>query len=335
MTGGGVKRDGPSGVSAALLRHAGVGAAPTADFDRLRREATAGRSDALLAAFQTDKRAKHLERRLDQCRRAVAAAPGSPRARFDLARALHQTGNKAEAAEAYRQAIALGYDAPSAEYFLAALGARPTPAASPQAYVARLFDGYAEAFEGELIGALKYAIPELAQEMLAEALAPRAASLAVFDAGCGTGLAGERLRAWAHRLDGADLSAGMLAKARAKRIYDTLAHGDFTAVLAARPGAYDLVVAADVMIYFGDLRPVFAAVRRGLKRGGHFLFSVEHRASGDGFTLEASGRYAHAPAYVARAAREAGLDVIAARDCSIRFEAGAAVPGGLYLCGSR
>ena len=49
---------------------------------------------------------------------------------------------------------------------------------------------------------------------------------AILDAGCGTGVLGERLRPYTRNLDGVDLSPHMVAKAREKRVYDRLACAD-------------------------------------------------------------------------------------------------------------
>ena len=59
-------------------------------------------------------------------------------------------------------------------------------------------------------------------------------------------------------------------------------------MLAEERAAYDLIVSADVLVYFGDLAPVFVAVARALRPNGIFAFSVE-RFDGPGFTLQASG----------------------------------------------
>ena len=74
----------------------------------------------------------------------------------------------------------------------------------------------------------------------------------------------------------------------------------------ARRPSFDLIVAADALVYFGDLAPLFAAVGTALTADGLFAFSVETR-DGDGFKLEPTMRFAHSRAYVETTAREAGL----------------------------
>jgi predicted TPR repeat methyltransferase len=87
----------------------------------------------------------------------------------------------------------------------------------------------------------------------------------------------------------------------------------------------DLVVAADVLVYFGDLAPFLAACRDAVKIGGLITFTTETLISegggneagvddvdvgvgvgGDSWQLTVSGRYAHSPTYVIGAGMEAG-----------------------------
>ncbi len=79
--------------------------------------------------------------------------------------------------------------------------------------------------------------------------------LVVLDAGCGTGLCGPLLRPYASRLVGVDLSGGMLDHARRKEIYTDLVQSELTEFLAAQQRAFDVIVAADTLVYFGDLAP--------------------------------------------------------------------------------
>jgi predicted TPR repeat methyltransferase len=96
-----------------------------------------------------------------------------------------------------------------------------------------------------------------------------------------------------------------------------------------------LIVAADVVCYFGDLNDLFAAVHRSLLPNGWFIFSTEELlpdhdgvtpGNGD-YALGRQGRYAHAPHYVYEAAFDAGFRVLRFDRPSVRQEAGVDVPG--------
>ena len=107
---------------------------------------------------------------------------------------------------------------------------------------------------------------------LADLVMPGRDKLRVLDLGCGTGLAGLLFKPCAARLTGIDLSPAMIEKARARDVYDSLIVGDIETALI---GEYDLILAADTLVYLGDLRPVFAAVADHLAPGGFFLFTTE------------------------------------------------------------
>ena len=119
----------------------------------------------------------------------------------------------------------------------------------------------------------------------------------VLDLGCGTGLMGERLRPIADRLEGYDISAGMLKKARAKGVYDLLAKVDLQGFAYAGPKA-DLVVAADVFIYVGALDHVVKTVAGILADQWPVCLFRRKPAGGRdaGFALRPSRRYAHSEA---------------------------------------
>ena len=112
------------------------------------------------------------------------------------------------------------------------------------------------------------------------------------DLGCGTGLMGERLRPFCDRLEGFDISAEMLRKARAKRVYDRLEKADLQTFSYDGPKA-DLVTAADVFMYVGALEGIVRTVAGLLAEDGLFAFSVEKLAGDGDFALQPSRRYAH------------------------------------------
>ena len=148
----------------------------------------------------------------------------------------------------------------------------------------------------------------------------------VLDLGCGTGLAGQAFRDVAGYLTGVDLSARMIEEARRKGVYDDLAVGELVAFLTAGTSAYDLVLAADVLVYIGNLEPLFAAVRARTATGGLLLISVERLDEGH-FRLGPAGRYAHAETYIAGLAAVHGFDVLAAERTELRRDQQQAVEG--------
>jgi predicted TPR repeat methyltransferase len=208
---------------------------------------------------------------------------------------------------------------------LALMGQGDAPRALPQAYVARLFDDYAPRFDKHLTKNLGYRAPALIAEALSAVASGRRFASAL-DLGCGTGLMGEALRDRVDHLVGVDLSGAMIAKARERGLYDRLAVGDAAALMRERQGIFDLIVAADSLVYVGDLAPLFAAVGTTLTADGLFAFSVE-TYKGDGFKLEPTMRFAHSRSYIEATAREAGFVSLLIQSASTRREAGANAPG--------
>ncbi|MFS8036535.1 tetratricopeptide repeat protein [Xanthobacter sp. AM11] len=267
----------------------------------------------------------------------VVAGNGSGVAYKLLVYALVETGRHADALDVARRWIAEAPDDPAARHHFAALTGAAVPARAADAYVEGVFDAFAETFEASL-GRLAYRAPALVAAEVARHLPPPDGTRTVLDAGCGTGLAAPLLKPYAARLDGMDLSAGMLERAAARGLYDHLEKAEITAAIAARPGAYDLIVCADTLCYFGDLVAVLAAAACALRKGGLFVFTVEALEGADApaFRLHPGhGRYAHAPSHVHAAAIAAGLDVAALRPEDLRMEGAEPVRGLVVACRAR
>jgi predicted TPR repeat methyltransferase len=150
--------------------------------------------------------------------------------------------------------------------------------------------------------------------------------LAILDLGCGTGLAGAVFKPLAARLDGVDLSPAMIQNARARGIYDILEVGDLETALLAPGPRYDLILAADTLVYLGDLASVFGAVHARLEPDGYFLFTVE-KAEGGGFELGPKRRWRHSEAYLRQLASQAGFHVAGLLAAVPRHEAKLPVEG--------
>jgi predicted TPR repeat methyltransferase len=259
--------------------------------------------------------------------RAVTAAPDSVEAHYCLAETRLELGEKDRAARSFRRCLDLDpEDRHGAALGLAQAGAGDAPSRAPDAYVRQLFDDYADKFDAALVEKLAYRAPALLAMALDKTMEGRR-ELNVLDAGCGTGLAAPVLRPLAARLDGIDLSGAMVEKARSRGLYDGLEVGELVAGLKSRPQAYDLVVAADVLVYFGGLEEVMAACAQALKPGGVFAFTVERADDCASYALGAKNRYAHAPDYVEAVAADNGFVVASAEKASTRQEAGIDVPG--------
>lgn len=275
---------------------------------------------------------------LDAYREALLASPQDLPALLALAALLGRLGRDDEEI-AVRTRIAViavahmnlapEHRAAAVAFELATAGIGAPPAQMPSAYTAALFDAHAAGFDRTLRDDLAYRAPELLHACAARALGG-ATGLDVCDLGCGTGLLGPLLRPWARRLDGVDRSPRMLDEAGKLGLYDALILGDLTAALAERPGAYDLVTAADVLVYVGDLAPVLQAAASALRPGGLFAFTVEH-ADGEGLRLTASGRYQHAPPHVRACAAGAELTEVSADAVILRHEQGRPVEGRAWV----
>lgn len=202
-----------------------------------------------------------------------------------------------------------------------------TSARAPESYVIWLFNTYAANFDNHL-ARLAYQGPDMLRRLALRADWCEDKSRAILDIGCGTGLSGLPFAPYASRLDGIDLAIGMLNQARRRAIYDDLHHGEAHAVLSAMPeNSYDTVLAADTLIYIGDVAELFRLVATRLKPGGSFLFTVETGETG--FKLTQSGRYNQSDAYLRDCA--AGLFAFSDHiEGTIRIEAGKFTPARAY-----
>ncbi len=151
----------------------------------------------------------------------------------------------------------------------------------------------------------------------------------MLDAGCGTGLCGPLIAPYARRLVGVDLSARMLARARDRDVYDELVKHELTAYMGGLSGAFDVIVSADTLVYFGPLEEVVAAASNALRPGGRLIFTVEELiAPGPdaGYSISMSGRYCHSRQYLDRVLTDANLEPMIV-PAELRLEAGDPVPG--------
>jgi predicted TPR repeat methyltransferase len=256
---------------------------------------------------------------------ALELAPGWAMGWFRLGEFHEAAGAFDEAAEAWRMALKLEpEDRPGAALKLALIGATPVSDAPPSPFVEVLFDQYAEKFDEALVGKLGYRVPDLLADAIERQRRGRF-GLAI-DLGCGTGLMGERLRPVADVLEGHDISAEMLRKARGKGVYDRLEKADLQSI-DLPPASADLVTAADVFMYVGALDGIVSKVASVLRGDGLFAFSVEHHPGPEDFVLRLSRRYAHSEAYVRDVLARNGFSVLSLERHVIRQDRSEPVEG--------
>ncbi|RYE53294.1 MAG: methyltransferase, partial [Hyphomicrobiales bacterium] len=194
-------------------------------------------------------------------------------------------------------------------------------------------DQYAPQFEDALVGKLGYRVPEMLDALVNEQMAALGIErfAKAIDLGCGTGLMGEKLRGKVDCLEGVDISAAMIAETARKGIYDNLQKAELVAALNARRAEADLMTAADVFIYCGDLQPVLAALVPALKPGGLVAFSLEAHDGEEALFLRPSLRYAHGVAATRDALVVAGLETLRFETATLRQDRGAPITGILVV----
>jgi predicted TPR repeat methyltransferase len=218
-------------------------------------------------------------------------------------------------------------------YMLAAVlhaktGWAQKPPAPPAGYVADLFDRYADDFSSHL-SQLDYRAPDILVKAAMGCLSQPWPN--VLDLGCGTGLVGQCLQGHALRVDGVDLSPGMVNRAQASGHYRQVWQADIHDAMEQAHRAedqYDLIVSADVFIYVGALERAFQLAARVLRAGGGLAFSLEEWASGpENYVLRPSLRYAHSLAYIRRLASDHGFQILRADKDLLRHDHGKAISG--------
>ena len=273
---------------------------------------------------------EHRDESIHLLQRAISSDRQSADVYRALAWSLNESGRRREATTVVRAWCAAHPDDPAAQHLLAAYAGGKPPARAADDFVRQTFDDGAANFDSLLRESLHYRAPEALLELLLAAM-PRAAAgtLDVLDMGCGTGLCAPLLRPLSRRLVGVDLSAGMLERAAARTGYDELHCAELTAWLAAATARFDLLFAADTLLYFGDLSPILGFASAVMREGGWIAFSVEKlpQSGANNFELATSGRFRHSDVHLRRALSGAGFADIRLVETRLRFEAGVAVMG--------
>jgi predicted TPR repeat methyltransferase len=285
-------------------------------------DALSSRATALLEMNRLDEAVAGFDR-------VVALSPDHAISWNNRGNALAAMRRFEEAVESYDRALALMPGlAQATENRENALFELKRVSRCPPGYMRNLFDNFAAHYDQTMLGKLGYAAHRHLRDLADRVLPRDPKPWRILDLGCGTGLVGEAFKdlAAGGKLDGIDLAPRMLEASRARGIYDELVLDDLENALAAPGPHYDLILAADTMIYIGDLAPTFRGIASRLEPGGFYLFAVESK-SGDGWEQTIMHRFRHSESYLRSLAQQAGLDFVDMTECTLRQEAATPVPG--------
>lgn len=261
---------------------------------------------------------------------------------YNTALAHEKAGRTVEAAALYRQCLEIAPSDPcGAAMRLASMGQGPAPDRAGDAYMATLFDQVADRFDHVLTEELGYAVPMLAAEWLkAHRPGPYDRML---DLGCGTGLSGMMLEDICVHTTGVDISEQMVEKADERAAYDELYINEAVHFLeewakSADPAhaPFDLIVATDVLPYFGPLESVFDGIAANATARARLVVSAETLpalATGDaGWSVTPHQRFAHSAAYLDAMCVRAGFtEIELCEPITVRHEEGAPIAGFLVI----
>jgi predicted TPR repeat methyltransferase len=272
---------------------------------------------------------------------------------------------------AARNAATLDATNQQAEELLRQLNSGTVHERKPKEFVAELFDSFAASCDQKLLQNLEYKVPSLVGNLTLQFLRlPQQQFQNALDAGSGTGLAGRYLRPMVeHSLVGVDASPKMLdiaakctlsagcglddntneiKKKDDRPLYDDLIVMDLEEMTIANTlyrnkhhnnindddmTGFDLIVAADVLVYFGSLENLLKTFATVSEPGAVLVFSCEKATEEEaplGWRLLPSGRFAHTKHHAVEVASKVGYRLEYYQDIVPRMEKGEPVKGHLF-----
>ncbi len=125
----------------------------------------------------------------------------------------------------------------------------------------------------------------------------------------------------------------MLQRAKFRTEYDELVENDLNAYFEKSTKHFDLVISADTLCYFGDLKEFLQLSLSSMMPGGRLIFTVEKfdGETSTGYHLESHGRYSHTRNYLIESIQESGYNVEEIIVKELRLERGKPVEGYLVV----
>ncbi|MEQ1756012.1 MAG: methyltransferase domain-containing protein [Micropepsaceae bacterium] len=281
-------------------------------------------TEVLLAFGEALALAGLLPAAIGELQRASRLSPQDGRPHLQIARLWLDAGEPDKALDELETAIGLSdFD----QYVVAEIRDRSQALKvsdrSAAGYVKHLFNQFASDYDTRMQQRLGYSAPAILRQ-LAGMLATPSEKFDVLDLGCGTGLSGLAFMDLSRTMIGVDLSPRMLERAAMTGAYSKLVEGDVERVPEEAHGPFALIVAADVLVYLGNLSALFGQVRRLIHADGLWLFTTERGNSKD-FELGPKRRFRHSEDYLRKLASDHNFEVASLVECVTRYEAGQGV----------
>lgn len=266
---------------------------------------------------------------------------------FRAGRCFQILGNKEKAVEYYQRALKIKPDFIEATFMLAVIGDKKVGSLKvPLTLVTEQFERLAPFFRPVVVERFGYmsqiavekGVSDWVSKKMSSDNSPVLARYDLIDLGCGTGLTGERLRAYAKSSIGVDISRPMLEQIPAtaegaRPVYDEVVIEEISRYLARQPHAMaDIITAASVFGYIGDLNDIIPPAAKVLRQGGVLAFTVDKLAGKDDgktpyiWNME-TGNFGFSVKYIRDLAASAGLKEIRMDEIMIYRN----VPGHLFL----
>lgn len=239
--------------------------------------------------------------------------------------------NREKALQHFREALRLHPDK-ALQHTIDILARDKDFSSSPPEYIRSLFNSYADHFDVHVTKSLQYSVPKQLFSMVDKHVDVNKTRWDILDLGCGTGLCGEFFKETNNTLIGVDIAEQMLEVAAKKNIYSQLIREDIPDYLKEQHEAYDLVIAGDVLVYFGDLVELFSGIHQALRKHGMFVFNVEIGKDKD-YDMNESGRFTHSKVYLDRLVLQNQFKILDYQVIQLRTQNDEKVQGYLYLLG--
>ena len=271
----------------------------------------------------------YLDQSIQYYQRTLQVNPNLFAAHNNLGVAFLAKQHASFALQHFKHALRLQPENKAIAYIVNVLSENKKLLSAPSDYVKALFDGYADHYEPHLLNALDYKIPQQLKDAAVSVMGART-ELDILDLGCGTGLCGVLFKPYAKTLVGVDLSENMLAVAAEKNCYDKLIVSDISLFLADKVDQYDVVLAGDVLVYFGELEGIFSELYRALRKKGFLIFNTEI-CEDPAFKMNQSGRFSHQKKYIDALAEKNAFSIIQYQAVVTRMQHDGPVQGHLYV----